>query len=115
MRLRNATTGQLIAEDIRIATRFLERMIGFLDKKDISNSEGIWFPDCSVIHTIGMSAPIDVVFLDHEDRVVRTVPNVSRNRFGIFCAGARSVVELGCGALEHCDVLHGDRFVLEHP
>lgn len=113
MRIRNATTGAIVATEVKKATGWFERMTGLIPRKRIEPREGVWFDDCGIIHTVGMQAEIDVVFLDKEQRVVRTVCAVPRNKLIIACRGAESVVELGSGALEACDILIGDRFEFE--
>ena len=113
MRIRNVTTGEIIATHVQRARSWLERMVGFIPRKRIDPREGLWFEDCSVIHTIGMQTEIDVVFLDRELRVMRTACAVPQNKLLIACRGADSVVELGSGALQRCDVLVGDRFSFE--
>lgn len=113
MILRNITTGELIARDVRVAERWLERLVGFLNRKHIAPDEGLWFPDCGLIHTVGMQAPLDVVFVDEENRVLRALRNVERNRLFVACRRASATIELGSGALDGCDVLVGDQVTLE--
>jgi uncharacterized membrane protein (UPF0127 family) len=113
MRIRNGTTGEIVATDVKRAQGWYERMVGLIPRKRVEPREGLWFEDCSVIHTVGMQTPIDVVFLDKERRVVRTVCGVAQNKLLITARGAHSVVELGSGALDRCDVLVGDRFIFE--
>ncbi len=105
MQLRNATTGELLAR------RVSKRAPWFLG--NIRFHEGVWVDDAFCIHTLGMRSEIDVVFLDAEQRVIRTMCSVPRNRFPIICLGARAVVGLVRGALHNFDVLVGDRFLLE--
>lgn len=114
MRIRNATTGEVVATEVKKATNWYERMVGLIPRKRVDASEGVWFEECSLIHTIGMQTRIDVVFLDKEGRVIRTICAVPQNRLAIGCYGAHSVVELGTGTLSSCDVLVGDRLELEH-
>jgi uncharacterized membrane protein (UPF0127 family) len=111
--LKNATTGEIIAEHVRYADSWWERLAGFIPRAQVDPDEGLWFRDCWAIHTIGMRARIDVIFLDDNGRVVGKRPDVPRQRPLIMCLGARSVVELGAGALEGRDVLVGDRLVLQ--
>ena len=113
MRIRNATTGEVVATHVRRARGWYERMIGLIPRKRVEPREGLWFEDCAVIHTIGMQTEIDVVFLDKNRRVLRTACAVPQNKLLLTCRGADSVVELGSGALELCDVLIGDRFIFE--
>jgi uncharacterized membrane protein (UPF0127 family) len=113
MVLLNATTGEPIARKVRLAAHWRERLIGFLNRKYIHPDEGLWFPDCAVIHTVGMQAPLDIVFVDAENRVLRTLRNVARNRLFVACRQASATIELGSGALDGCDVLVGDLITLE--
>lgn len=108
----NATTGQVIAEQVRYAESWWDRFAGFIPKHRIDPDEGLWFRDCWAIHTLCMRASIDVIFLDDGGRVVRADRRVHKNRPIVACRGARSVVELGAGALEGRDLLVGDRLEL---
>ena len=54
-------------------------------------------PRCRSVHTVGMRFPIDVVWLDGAERVVR-VRRVVPGRIAWRVLRARSVVEVGAGA-----------------
>src|SRR5438552_2354315 len=110
--LRNTTTGEIIAEKVRFADGWWERLAGLIPRKIVEPDEGLWFRDCWAIHTFLMRAKIDVIFLDAEKRVLRTMASVRANRPAVTCLGASSVVELGAGALDARDVLAGDRLEL---
>lgn len=112
-KLRNMTTGKIVASDVFVAKGVVSRMVGFLNRSRIEPSEGLWFDGCSAIHTVGMRQPIDVVFLDRRGRVVRTLCAVPPNRIAVGCPNAQTTIELGAGALERSDILVGDRFALE--
>lgn len=111
-KLRNLTTGEIIAADVRVADGWWERLAGLIPRKVVDPDEGLWFHDCWAIHTLLMRAKIDVIFLDRQERVVRTCARVKRNRFALACFGAHNVVELGEGALDGRDLLPGDRLEL---
>lgn len=113
MRLRNATTGEIIASEVDRADSIIARMVGLLNRPHIDPEQGLWFSNCGTIHTMGMREPIDVVFLDRENRVMQTLRNVAQNRLAVSCIGAYITVELGNGALDGRDILVGDRLVLE--
>lgn len=111
--LKNLTTGEILASNVRYADTWWQRVAGFIPKREIDPDEGLWFRDCWAIHTIGMRARIDVIFLDRQGRVVRTHRSVPRLRPVLSCFGASDVVELGAGALDGRDLLAGDRLILE--
>lgn len=111
--LRNATTGEILAANVRYADSWWARLAGFIPRRVIAPDDGLWFRNCWVIHTLGMRARIDLIFLDGENRILRTQRRVRLNHPAIGCAGARNVIELGAGALEGRDLLAGDRLALE--
>lgn len=58
------------------------------------------FPRCNAVHTMWMSVPIDVLFLDSGAKVLKVCPRVRPWRLSVFCRGASMVVELPAGAAE---------------
>ena len=60
----------------RVAEGFFARARGLIGRPPPPPGEGLLIPKCNAIHTFFMSYPIDAVFLDGEDRVVKTVRNV---------------------------------------
>ncbi|MFN2459241.1 MAG: DUF192 domain-containing protein [Candidatus Velthaea sp.] len=110
--LRNATTGTIVATRIDPLSTFFQRAVGLLARTAMRPDEGVWIRRCGAIHTIGMRVPIDVIFVDGDSRVMRTVADVPPNRLALSCRGAEAVVELGSGALRECDVLPGDTLEL---
>jgi hypothetical protein len=112
-RLKNLRTGNIIAGDVRKANSLWLRFTGFLTYGKIRSDQGLWFDNCSAIHTIGMRERIDAVFLAKDDRVMRIEYSVAPYRLAVVCACARAVVELGAAPLEQRDVFVGDQLALE--
>lgn len=110
--LLNASTGNVIATRVEIASTFVQRAFGLLAREVVRRDEGLWLRRCSAIHTLGMRVPIDIIFVDASDRVVRLCPDVKQWRPAIVCLQAASVIELGNGALREIDVMPGDRLKL---
>jgi uncharacterized membrane protein (UPF0127 family) len=110
--LRNASTGAAIAAVAR-AQNYWERLAGLLRSSNVALSDGIWLEPCSAIHTIGMRARIDIIFLDRHGTVLRTHDDVPPNRLAVFCPRAHITVELGAGTLARSTVRLGDRLHLE--
>lgn len=111
--LLNETTGEILAANVRFADTWWQRLAGFIPRREVAPDDGLWFRDCWAIHTLGMRARIDVIFLDREERIVRIERQVRRQRPLVSCFGASNVVELGAGALDGRDVLAGDRLSLQ--
>jgi uncharacterized membrane protein (UPF0127 family) len=88
------------------------RMRGLLGRRGLAQGEGILLEPAASIHTFFMRFPIDVVFLDREQRVVRVVPNLGPWR----TAGvrkARTVLELAAGEAARLGVMPGSALRLE--
>lgn len=113
MVLRNLTTSEIIASEVDLARTAWQRSIGLLRRKIVEPHQGMWFPNSWSVHTIGMRAHLDVLFLDHRRRIVSIRSDVAPNSFAIAHFGAANVVELGAGALHATDLLIGDILVLE--
>jgi uncharacterized membrane protein (UPF0127 family) len=82
------------------ADTFWKRAIGLLGKRGLEAGEGLLIPGCGSIHTCFMRFPIDVIFLDGENRVVKIVRAVKPWRMAWGGRQARSVIEVQSGANE---------------
>jgi uncharacterized membrane protein (UPF0127 family) len=98
MFLVNTTTGDVIADNVVAARNPLTRLIGLLPRASVAPSEGLWIGSCGAVHTMGMRATIDLIFLDGGNRVVGTAANAVPNRPAFTCRGAKTIVELGAGS-----------------
>ncbi|MGC2405552.1 MAG: DUF192 domain-containing protein [Candidatus Cybelea sp.] len=112
-RLRNLRTGSILAENVEKATSWWRRLAGFLSCAQVRPNDGLWFDNCSAIHTLGMRREIDAIFLDGQNRVLSVRYSVPRHRFIIGARNARAVVELGAAASKTRQVSIGDRLALE--
>jgi uncharacterized protein len=71
------------------------------------------FENCSSIHTFFMRVPIDVIFIDDRNVVMRVVANLRPWRPFVGCSGARSVVELAAGSAQRYGIAEGETIELE--
>jgi uncharacterized membrane protein (UPF0127 family) len=87
----------------------MERMKGLLGRKQFSSGKSLWIKPCKSIHTIGMRFPIDVLFLDKKNIIVKIKKNFLPNRISGLFLNAVSVLELPSGILTATDTRAGDR------
>jgi len=111
--LRNATSGTVLATRVNRATNPWTRGVGLLSRKAVAPDEGLWIAHCNAVHTVGMRATIDLLFLDKADRVVKIASAVKPNVLAVSCRGAATVVELGTASGAARDVAVGDRLALD--
>ena len=75
------------------ANTFLRKLRGYMFTKQPSTREIMVFNNCNSIHTFNMWFKIDVLFLDHENRVIKKVGSLSKGRMLMPVKGASVVVE----------------------
>lgn len=104
--------GRELASHVELADSLFSRMKGLLGRNSLATGHCLWIKPCKGVHTFFMHFPIDVVFLDKEQRVVEIVSNLPPNRMTPVYARADSVLELpACAA--HDIVTVGDVILIE--
>ena len=63
---------------------------------------GLLFPGCGAVHTLGLAADIDLVFLDADGRILAAVPEIPSGRL-VWRRRARAVIELPAGYCARTD------------
>lgn len=100
--------GRVVCERCVVADRAHRRMRGLLGRRGLKAGEGMVLRPAWNVHTAFMRFPIDVVFLDSDQVVVRLERAVAPWRT-VSCRGAREVVELAAGECERRGLEVGDR------
>lgn len=100
--------GRVVCERCVVADRAHRRMRGLLGRRGLRPGEGMVLRPAWNVHTAFMRFPIDVVFLDSDQVVVRLEKAVAPWRT-VSCRGAREVVELTAGECERRGLEVGDR------
>jgi len=108
MKYELAVGGEVVVGNLLVAESILARMIGLLGRKGLEQGSAMLLKPCSSIHTVGMKFPLDLIFLDKDDRIVRIVAGVAANRFVLGGRGAKSVVEIEAGQVDVCKLPVGD-------
>jgi uncharacterized protein len=103
----------VVCHDMKIADRFVARLIGLLNKRTLEPGAGLLIEPCSSIHTFGMKYPIDVLALDRGYRVLGIWKDIRPWSVKVFSGDTYRVLELGSGTLHPIDVQIGDYLQLE--
>lgn len=88
--------GGVVCEHSLLAETMFARLRGLLGRSGLSSGEGMLLRPAASIHTAFMRFPIDAVFLDREDRVVKVAAEIRPWR-AAGCKGSRAVLELPAG------------------
>ena len=81
---------EILGFKAKVARTFWERTRGLIGTKSLASDEGLLIERCNAIHTFFMGFPIDAIFLDRNDRVVKTVRNIRPWTFFVW-GGWRAV------------------------
>jgi uncharacterized protein len=103
--------GSPVCERCLLAETPLTRLRGLLGRARLERGEGLYLRPASSIHMWFMRFPIDAVFLDREDRVLRIVRELKPWRVS-GCRGAKAVVELAAGESDRVGLREGERLVV---
>ncbi len=98
--------GVTVIEPLHVPRGPRERMRGLLGWASIPDGEGMWFPKCRMIHTIGMKFALDLVYLNKKHEVRKVVEGLRPGRLSA-CLGADSVIELKSGAAKELGLRRG--------
>ena len=85
---------------IEIADSFLSRGLGLIGRAGFGNYNGMLLKTANAIHTFFVRFPIDVVFLDRNFKVVKTVENLKPFRFSPIVWRAKHTLELPVGTIK---------------
>lgn len=105
----NTTTQKELGKRIRKAITFFQRTRGLLGRKEIKKGEGLYIPACRSIHTFFMRFPIDVVFIDDDNRIIRVAPSLVPFRIAFGPRNTAGVLELSAGTLNDNRCIAGDK------
>jgi uncharacterized protein len=103
--------GEVLCERCVVADTFWTRLRGLVGRKELAESEGLLIRPAGSVHTFFMRFPIDVVFLDREDAVVKVVPALLPHRLAA-ARRARRVLELSAGLCASKGLAVGERLEL---
>ncbi|MFN2351758.1 MAG: DUF192 domain-containing protein [Kiritimatiellia bacterium] len=112
MPLIEADTGRVVLPRLTVAAAMLPRMLGLLGRTALADDEGMYFPDCRMIHTWFMRMPIDVVFLDDAGIIRDLRPALPPWRVAGCRKGGRHTLELGAGAAARLGLAPGGRLLV---
>jgi uncharacterized protein len=99
--------GTVVCDSCRVARSFVTRLRGLMASRGLPSGSGLLFPRSRSVHTHFMRFPIDVVFLDGENRVVSIVHRLRPWR-GAASRRAHAVLELAAGECERLGLSAGE-------
>ena len=107
----NRTRQVSLATDMAVADTHWTRLRGLLGlgAGDFASGSGLWIVPCHGVHTLGMSFPIDVVYLDHNLTVIYVRSGLRPWRVAPVRGQSASVLELPCNTAVETGTAVGDK------
>jgi uncharacterized membrane protein (UPF0127 family) len=97
-----------VIQNVSKTSNFLERMLGLLISSPLTENEGLLIAPCSSVHTVGMRYAIDLVFLDKQLTIVKTVRSLKPWRMAASNASSM-VLELAADSLDKLQLETGQQ------
>jgi len=113
MRLITVGNGNTLAEHVRGAYTFFQRLKGLMFTKSLPADCGLHIRPCSAVHTFFMRYNIDILYLDAQHKIVGTQERVKPGKFGAVYLNSVSVIELPEGTIGQKDIQIGQTVRLE--
>lgn len=112
MVVKNTSKQCVLCSNCKVANSFISRFIGLMGRKNLEQGNGLIIVPCNSIHTFFMKFPIDVVFIDRNNTVVRLVENIKPWKISRVVWKAHSAIELPPGTISSTGTETGDRIEL---
>lgn len=113
MRIKNLTRKTDLATGAGAARTFWPRLAGLLGRRSLEAGDGLLIEPCRSVHTMFMRFPIDVVYVDGDMAVVKTVEDLRPFRASGAMRSAHSAIELPSGTIARSGTSVGDRLSVE--
>jgi uncharacterized protein len=108
----NATRECFLSLNVKAADTMLSRLRGFIGRFRLRSDEGIWVVPSRGVHSFGLFFPIDLIYLDENNRVIHLVEYFPSFRIGPIKTQAGSVLELPTHTIYSSHTQSGDQLVI---
>ena len=113
MSITNLSKNTILAKKVVLADTFFSRLKGLLGRDALGNQEALIIKPANSIHTFFMRFPIDLIFLDKQNRVTATKESIKPFRLTSPFLNAFSVIELPTNTIKNTQTQVGDILQLE--
>jgi uncharacterized protein len=111
MCIANLTRGTVLCSQAMVARGFRDRSRGLLGHDQLADDEGMVFETMLPMmwmHTFFMAFPIDIVFLDCRNVVIKVQRSLQPGRLSAIVLSARKAIELAAGRAARAQTEVGD-------
>lgn len=91
---------KILSEEIEPADTYYKRLKGLMFLKDFKNPKGLFFANCTSIHTFFMNFNLDLLYLDAAFNVVKVKKNIKPWLMTLPLLKAKHIIEFKTGFLD---------------
>ena len=107
--------GEPIVPRVKLLDGFFQRGFGLMGRALIPDGHAVALRRCRALHTMGMRFALDVVFLDHEERIVRVVIGLRPWRVALGGPNAFTALEFPSDRISPARWIRGARVTWQDP
>lgn len=120
VRVENNSRQTVIISQGKMANNPWTRLRGLIGVRDLAEGQGIVIEPCRGVHCMFMSIPIDVIYVDKQNRVIALDRAMKPWAVGKIYGASRYVVEAPVGTIDRTQTEVGDQLKLtqqstDHP
>ena len=109
----NSSKNIIISDDAKVAKTFFSRSLGLIPKKKLKKEECLIIKPCCSVHTFFMNFPIDVLFINNENKVIAAYENVKPWKILPIHLSSKKVLELPSGSIQTKSITLSDEILFE--
>lgn len=94
------------------ADTMFSRLKGLIGKLKLKLDEGLWVVPSQGIHTLGVLFPLDLIYLDENQKVIHAIEHFPRFRIAPLRIQAASVLELPTHTIYSSQTQTGDQLII---
>jgi uncharacterized membrane protein (UPF0127 family) len=108
----NISRQSFINLGVRVADTHVARLLGLIGRMRLRSDEAVWIVPSRGIHTFGLMFPIDVIYLDAQNRVIHVIENLGPLRIAGIRRQCASVLELPARTIYGTGTQVGDQLLI---
>jgi uncharacterized membrane protein (UPF0127 family) len=108
----NTTRQATLLDTGQVADNAWTRLRGLIGVRELQPGDGLLIKPCHGVHCMFMSIPIDVVYVDRQDRVVAVDRAMKPWAVGKIYRDSAYVIELPPGAIDETATQPGDQLAI---
>lgn len=113
MKIFNQTRKTILSDKAVMADSISKRVWGLLGERTFTYGQALVLKPCNSIHTYFMFFPIDILFVNKNNTVVKTISGLKPFRLSPICFKSKFVIELPSGTIKFTSTGPGDQLTLE--